>query len=256
MCQQMREWNESLPSDLPAPIRELFDLELRYSYVYCLAPSPRAPQLTDYTRTLILEHVVSYMTIIHDVTHRKEASTVGFFTYHDSLRVYFLATQLMTILNDDGCENLLAGVIPQVPYSRPGSISAPPLPRRQLSTQDNVTRSLQSLNQAIEVLRQYGQRWENALQLRDALETGSADTRKWLETRQQMIQQQQSSPQPRHQQQQQQQQQYPIMAPPPPQGQVPVQMNRSPPIPGGDPRMPMMQNGMPGPMGPQYQWYQ
>ncbi|KAH6695426.1 Zn(II)2Cys6 cluster transcripitional activator [Plectosphaerella plurivora] len=281
MCREMREWSESLPANLPAPIRELFDLELRYSYVLCLFPSARSPTLTDYTRALILEHVVSYMSIIHGATTRTDPATVGFFTYHDALKVFFLASQLVTLLNGD-CEPLLAGAMPQLPYTRPGSIPAPPLPRRQLSSPpDNITRALTCLSQAIEVLHHYGQRWENALKFKEALESMSADTRQWLESKKQMYQQQppqqrlqqspqqhlqqspqqyqQSPPQPQMPQyqhsppqMQQRQQQY-QMAPPPAPQQVNMQQVRGP---SASPPMMQGQGGMGGQMGAQYQWYQ
>ena len=32
MCQEMKEWAEALPSTLPAGMRALFDLEVRYSF--------------------------------------------------------------------------------------------------------------------------------------------------------------------------------------------------------------------------------
>lgn len=265
MCQEMREWSESLPSNLSAPIRELFDLELRYSYVLCLFPSARAPILTDYTRALILEHIVSYMSTIHGSTTRQDPTTVGFYTYHDALKVFFLASQLVTLLNGES-EPLLAGVMPQLPYTRPGSIPAPPLPRRQLSSApDNVSRALTCLSQAIEVLGHYGQRWDNSAKLKEAFESMSADTRQWLEARKHMYQQQpqhqtiqqhHQSPPPAQPQPRQQYQ----MAPPPqpsqmqghPHQQVNMQQARGPSV-----SPPMMQGpgGMGGPMGPQYQWY-
>lgn len=43
MCHQMQEWAERLPNTLPIAVRELFDLELRYSFVYCMSPSAKLP---------------------------------------------------------------------------------------------------------------------------------------------------------------------------------------------------------------------
>ncbi|KAM0330233.1 hypothetical protein ACHAQA_004409 [Verticillium albo-atrum] len=213
MCLDMREWNESLPSTLPVPIRELFDLELRYSYVYCLAPSARAPNITPYTRALIFEHAIAYMHAIHGVVHHATPSQTASYTYHDVLKLYFMATQLVTVLND-GADALLSGVLPQLPLTRPGAAPPPPLPRRQAPNEDNVTRSLRCLQQVVETLQKYSERWDNALPLKESFENMSRELWGWLKARKQMMEQRQHhSPQQQHQQHQspqQQQQQFQV----------------------------------------------
>ncbi|KAJ3578249.1 hypothetical protein NPX13_g2314 [Xylaria arbuscula] len=87
---QMQEWSERLPNTLPIGVRELFDLELRYSFVYCMSPSAKLPALTDYGRLFIFEHAIAYLDHIYEIAH--SGRNTGFYSYHDALRVFFMAS--------------------------------------------------------------------------------------------------------------------------------------------------------------------
>ena len=195
MCQDMREWEESLPSTLPIGIRELFDLELRYSYVYCVAPSARAPHLTAYGRMLIFEHAIAYLERIHAVANAP--MNTAFYTYHDALKVYFMGSQFVAVLRDAG-DALLSGSIAPVPVTMPGKASPPPMPRppsgRLGGAPDNLDRSLRTLEGVSLTLERYGERWEDAFALKQSFEGMSAEVRDWLQTRLQM--RNSASPQP------------------------------------------------------------
>ncbi|KAH9884710.1 fungal-specific transcription factor domain-containing protein [Xylariomycetidae sp. FL2044] len=192
MCQDMREWAEALPPTLPTGMRELFDLEVRYSYVYCIAPSARAPHLTDYGRLLIFEHAIAYLDRIYEIAH--SSSNRAFHTYHDALRVFFMASQFIAVLRD--AENLLlAGVILAPPPVEPGQALAPPLPFRQGGQGgDNLERSLTCLEKTAQTLARYGQRWEDSVTLKTSFEMISGDIMERLRMRQQ-IKQRASPPQ-------------------------------------------------------------
>ncbi|TDZ20799.1 Positive regulator of purine utilization [Colletotrichum orbiculare MAFF 240422] len=162
MCLEMREWNESLPDNLPSGIRELLDLELRYSYVYCLAPSDRSPHLTDYARKLIFEHAIAYMNTVHGVAH---GASTAFYTSLDALKVYFVAMQFFAVFN--AARELLisdARIVP--PITRPGTAPPPPLPHRPVGGEDSVDRSLRCLQQVVETLSRFSERWDIASQLK------------------------------------------------------------------------------------------
>ncbi|OLN88218.1 hypothetical protein CCHL11_00130 [Colletotrichum chlorophyti] len=149
MCLEMREWNESLPDNLPPGIRELFELELRYSYIYCLAPSDRSPHLTDYARKLIFEHAIAYVNTVHSVAHASE--NTAFYTSLDALKVYFVAMQFFTALN--ASRELLiseARIIP--PITRPGTAPPAHLPHRPIGGEDSLDRSIRCLQQVVETL--------------------------------------------------------------------------------------------------------
>lgn len=179
MCHDMREWAESLPDTLSIGIRELFDLELRYSYVYCIAPSARAPHMTAYGRMLIFEHAIAYLNRIYEVAHA--VMNTSFYTYHDALRVYFMGSQFVAVLRSDG-DALISGADVPVPLALPGQPAPPPLPKRSDggSTGDNLDRSLRSLERVGLTLEKYGERWEDALALLQSFEMMSSEVLAWL----------------------------------------------------------------------------
>ncbi|KAB5536016.1 fungal-specific transcription factor domain-containing protein [Coniochaeta sp. 2T2.1] len=177
MCHDMREWAESLPDTIPIGIRELFDLELRYSYVYCIAPSARAPHMTAYGRMLIFEHAIAYLNRIYEVAHA--VMNTAFYTYHDALRVYFMGSQFVAVLRNDG-DALISGANVPVPLALPGQPPPPPLPKRFDGGMDNLDRSLRSLERVSLTLKKYGERWEDALALLQSFEMISLEILNWL----------------------------------------------------------------------------
>jgi hypothetical protein len=174
MCHDMREWAEALPDSLAIGIRELFDLEIRYSYVYCIAPSARTPHMSAYGRMLIFEHAIAYLDRIYEVAHA--VMNTAFYTYHDALRVYFMGSQFVAVLRDDG-DALISGAKVPIPLPLPGKPSPPPLPQRFDGTSggDNLDRSLRSLERVSLTLKKYGERWEDALALKQSFEMISGE---------------------------------------------------------------------------------
>ncbi|KAK3985999.1 fungal-specific transcription factor domain-containing protein [Cladorrhinum sp. PSN332] len=167
-CLAMREWNEMLPAALPTSLREMFDLEVRYSYVYCIAPSTGAPHLTVYQRLLIFEHVIGYIDRIFEVANA--SSNAAFYTYHDVLKVYFMGSQFVAVLRD-AADSLLNGVPIQMPLSTPGKAPPPPIPQRfGAAAVDNLDRSILCLEKTSATLKRYGERWQNALTLLENFE--------------------------------------------------------------------------------------
>ncbi|KAH8897696.1 hypothetical protein GQ53DRAFT_742632 [Thozetella sp. PMI_491] len=183
-CLNMRTWAEALPDGLPVGIREMFDLELRYSYCYCIAPSARAPQMTPYGKLLIFEHAIAYLDRIYEVA---SSLNTAFYTYHDALRVYFMGVQFVTILRDAG-DSLLSGADVPVPLPLPGKAPPPPLPERfdHDTSGDNLDRSLRSLERVGLTLRIYSERWDNAFALMENFQMISADVMEGLGARKAM----------------------------------------------------------------------
>lgn len=183
MCQDMREWDESLPETLPIGIRELFDLELKYSYVYCLAPSARAPVMSAYGRVLIFEYAIAYLDHIYGLAHGGPEPNPAFYTYHDALKVFFMGSQFMAVLRDAG-DSILAGASVPVPLSLPGKAPPPPLPTRT-SNEDNLTRSTRCLEGVKLTLKKYGERWTDAESLAKSFDMLSEDLIESLKIKQQ-----------------------------------------------------------------------
>ncbi|KAK4235044.1 fungal-specific transcription factor domain-containing protein [Achaetomium macrosporum] len=181
---EMWEWSESLSANMPAAIREMLDLELRYSYVYCIASSVRGAQVTAYGRFLIFEHVIAYIDRIYDIAN--QSANAAFYTYHDALRVFFMGSQFSAVLQD--ARDLLLSGSPISPLlSAPGTVKPPPPPvRLDRGAGDNLDRSLRCLERVKLILKLYGNRWERALSLMESFESISGEIWKDLTTRRDM----------------------------------------------------------------------
>jgi hypothetical protein len=164
-CQEMREWSESFPDSLPLAFKDFFDLELLYSYVYCLAPSCRVSVVSDYAKTLIFEYSIAYMQKIFPIS--RDPVNTAFYTYHDALRVYFVGSQFLAVLSERP-DQLLNGI---QPYSQPTSGSPPPPPLPDHNGSNNVSRSLNCITHIKETLRTFGLRWDDSQALLSSFES-------------------------------------------------------------------------------------
>lgn len=166
---EMRDWSEAIESEtLPLAFKDFFDLELLYSYVYCLAPSCRVQSVSAYGKTLIFEYSIAYMQKIFPIS--KDPRNKAFYTYHDALRVYFVGSQFIAVLTaTQDQDQLLNGIIPYASVM-PGSPPPPPLPTSN-SGSDNVDRSINCITHIKETLQTYGHRWENSKALLASFES-------------------------------------------------------------------------------------
>ena len=194
MCADMREWYDALPLTIPAKIREMFDLELQYSYVYCIAPSARSPLMTAYGRMLMFEHVIAYVDRMMALA--SGGLNLVWHTYHDALRVFFMGSQFVAVLRDTSTADAIlagGGSVP-VPLAMPGDTPPPPMPARTtfpvppqaaspsnpnpLSNVDpvtgtNIDRAIACLERVSWTLSAYGARWEDAERLATGFKTVS-----------------------------------------------------------------------------------
>lgn len=166
----MRSWESKLPVSLSQPMRDLFELELLYSYVYCLAPSCRFPAVSELGKTLIFEYSMQYIAKMSRVV--AESRTPAFYTYHDALKVYFIGSQFLAVMKDN-MENLLQGIIPYTAASsQPNAAPPPPIP---IGRTDNVERSVACIEAIERVLGAFGDRWHDASALGGSFEMMSRD---------------------------------------------------------------------------------
>ena len=166
---EMRDWSESVESEtLPLAFKDFFDLELLYSYVYCLAPSCRVQAVSAYGKTLIFEYSIAYMQKLFPIS--KDPINKAFYTYHEALRVYFVGSQFITVLTaSQDQDQLLSGVVPYVAVM-PGSPPPPPLPPSN-SGSDNIDRSINCVTHIRETLKTFGHRWDDAKTLLRSFES-------------------------------------------------------------------------------------
>ena len=60
----MRKWFEGLSSSTSQNSRAFFELDLLYSYVYVLSPSPRVPVISPFAQKLIFEYCIQYAELM------------------------------------------------------------------------------------------------------------------------------------------------------------------------------------------------
>lgn len=152
MCDNMTKWAAQLAPNLAPAFRDFFDLELYYSYVYCLAPTAVASDIDPESRTVIFEYCIAYVSRL--LRSCQEPAGAVLYTYHDSLKIFFVATQFVELLTDN-LHATLNGTREQSSI-----MGLPPLPLG--AGQRNYERSIHFISNVREVLRLFGLRWDNA----------------------------------------------------------------------------------------------
>lgn len=156
ICLGMKEWWEKLPPTINQHIRSFFELNLLYSYVYILAPSPRVPIVAPFAQALIFEYAIQYSELMsRHVENRIHAAPISFY---DAMRAYMTGRQFIEVLwhNQD---LLLSGTIPELPHVSPDSAPPPVAPSTPKDMQTNISRSVACIKNFTECLGLFGMRW-------------------------------------------------------------------------------------------------
>lgn len=160
-CDSMRKWFDDLPSSMSADMRAFFELDLLYSYVYVLSPSPRVPVVHPFAQKLVFEYCTRYADLMLRLL--SDPAYTAPLTFYDAMRAYMTGRQFLDALqhNTDG---LLAGHIPAHPEVKPSAAAPPPMPVVALPPGDtafrfNIVRSISCIKQITECLSRFGIRW-------------------------------------------------------------------------------------------------
>lgn len=161
VCNDMKKWFESISSSTTAAMRTYFELELLYSYIFVLAPSPRVPTIAPYASTLIFEFCIRYADILLTILDSPEASAPV--NFNDAMRAHMTGRFFLDILQQN-TEALLNGVTPSRPELRPSALPPPALPEVNYPSPDqipyyNTVRASSCIRKLIECLSRFGQRW-------------------------------------------------------------------------------------------------
>jgi hypothetical protein len=172
---RMSDWYNDMPqSTLPA-IRSFFELELLYSFVYILSPSPRIPHIHEYAQRLIFEHCIAYATNLLSLLNKPSNTTKPPVTFYDAMRAYMTGRQFVDVLSrnmdmilDPRPPNPPASVSSQLesddPLAPPSQVNPPPfpsplLPDGQMAPADPTTRAINAINDFTSVLSNFGLRF-------------------------------------------------------------------------------------------------
>ena len=152
-CQDMRRWFEALPDSITQTLRTKFELEVLYSYIYVLSPSPKVPNIPSLGQSLVFEYSIEYTAMMLDVLQDMDKSAI--YTFHDILRVYYVGRHFRDVLWKH-LERLLNGVLYETNYAPPALLA--PLIASNGNQQNNTARAIKCINGVIEILDIFGQK--------------------------------------------------------------------------------------------------
>ncbi|KAF2722612.1 hypothetical protein K431DRAFT_221842 [Polychaeton citri CBS 116435] len=161
-CHKMRAWFESISPPAPQHTKTFFELDLLYSYVYLLSPSPRVPVTAPFAQTLVFEHCIRYSSLVVTVI-REGIKYSAPLTFYDAMRVYMTGRQFVDVLNTN-LDMLLNGRLAAPPASKSGSPSAPipppvTIPAGEDVLKFNIERSIKCIQEFAQCLEIFGIRW-------------------------------------------------------------------------------------------------
>lgn len=161
MCDEMKTWFENVSPTTPPNMRAFFELDLLYSYVYVLSPSPRVPTIIPFAQTLIFEYCIRFATLMMQRTN--DVNSAAPTTFYDAMRVYMTGRQFLDVLQQN-MEGLLNGVNPPRPEIKANRKPPPALPQISVPPGDsvqhfNTLRSITCIRQISECLSRFGIRW-------------------------------------------------------------------------------------------------
>jgi hypothetical protein len=160
-CDDMRKWFDTLPATTSPNMRAFFELDLLYSYIYVLSPSPRVPVVCPYAQRLVFEYCILYADIIFKLT--SDPSYASPLTFYDAMRVYMTGRQFLDLLQCN-TEELLQGHVCPLPAVNKGTPPPPPVPSVDLPPGEtvlrfNTERSVNCIARLTECLSRFGNRW-------------------------------------------------------------------------------------------------
>lgn len=179
ICQSMKEWFDGLSNNTTKHIRSFFELNLLYSYVYILAPSPRVPAIVPFAQNLIYEYCIQYADAVgKHVDNRVHTAPISFY---DAMRVYMTGRQFIDVLQGN-LDRLLSGITPELPHVPVDSAPPPAMPNTPKDAYTNASRSINCINQLTDTLGLFGMRW-GYMSWRDRFQKDSEETMNALHRR-------------------------------------------------------------------------
>ncbi|KAF2473540.1 uncharacterized protein BDR25DRAFT_386331 [Lindgomyces ingoldianus] len=172
---KMTSWFQEMPSSILPSTKTFFELELLYSYVYILSPSPRIPHIHEYAQRLIFEHCIAYATNLLALISKPSNTTKPPVTFYDAMRAYMTGRQFVDVLSRN-LDVILDPMpptppAPSVPPSTSEDPLAPPaqippptfpspiIPDGQSTPKDPTTRAINAINDFTTILSRFGLRF-------------------------------------------------------------------------------------------------
>ena len=160
-CDAMRKWFDNISPNTSKSLRAFFELDLLYSRVYVLSPSPRVPNILPFAQKLIFEYCIQYAELM--ISLISDPGYTAPLTFYDAMRVYMTGRQFLDVLSTSA-DMLLSGGNPPHPEVKPTTAPPPPMPVPQLPPGEtlqrfNIMRSINCIKQITDCLARFGVRW-------------------------------------------------------------------------------------------------
>lgn len=154
LCARTREWFEDPPQKLPHHFSLLYRLELLYTTVILLWPCPKYHSISDYSKVLLFDRCMDYVSQLHQVS--ENPSALPFLTIIDVHRAHQIGLLFVDILTKH-YDLLLRPCVPTVPPVPPGTPEPPYLgPEDRINC---VARALMCLDYVAEILQHCTRKW-------------------------------------------------------------------------------------------------
>lgn len=172
---RMSDWFNDMPQSTLPTVKSSCELELLYSYVYILSPSPRIPHINEYAQRLIFEHCISYSINLLALLEKPAGTTKPIVTFYDAMRAYMTGMQFVDVLSRN-LDVILNSIPPsppatttspmasEDPLAPPTQAGPPPfplplVPEEQITPLDSTLRAINALNDFTQILSNFGLRF-------------------------------------------------------------------------------------------------
>ncbi|KAH8697460.1 putative C6 transcription factor [Talaromyces proteolyticus] len=182
LCAEAREWYDQTPSSPSSSLNLLYRLELLYSTILFLSPSYRNPVICDFSKVLLFDRCIDYISQFHQVVDK--SNSLPFATFLDIQRVRQIGQRFVTILNED-YDLLISDQVPEPPQVPAGTPEPP-----YLAAEDRINclaRAFRCLLYIEDILKYGVQRWDTRQQYNEFIQD-SATVKLRLEQHQQSFQ--------------------------------------------------------------------
>ncbi|KAJ9287472.1 transcriptional regulator family: Fungal Specific TF [Paecilomyces variotii] len=122
ICAKARDWFNKAPKNAPHFFTLLYRLELLYTIVVAVSPSHRDPSICDFSKTILFDRAIDYISQVHHVIGN--TGSLPFLTFIDIQRVDYVGRRLIDLLSQD-YELLLSNSIPEPPPVPAGTPEPP-----------------------------------------------------------------------------------------------------------------------------------
>ncbi|OXV12060.1 hypothetical protein Egran_00177 [Elaphomyces granulatus] len=164
LCAKARDWFDKAPKDAPHYFTIRYRLELIYTTIVFLSPSHRDPAICDFSKILLFDHCIDYVSQLHQVLpNPNNLNYLPFMTYVDIQRVHQVGRRFLEVLSQNH-DLLLGSSVPEPPLVPPDTPEPP-----YIAVEDHINclaRAINCLSYIRDILYYCAKRWN----MRDPLD--------------------------------------------------------------------------------------